>query len=571
MSPSKLLSLFAFALIVPACSDDTTGTGGSGAAPAGAGGSGGAPTAGSGGEGGSGGSLPPADLICGELGLPSLGWSSGPYGTHRGEVAEDFTLSLVGGSEWNFLERFAGCESYVFVPDTLVVSAQDDTSIWEKDLDDLWETSPRNAHYFFVSRKSNDADAQESITAMQGRVDELVARLSPEDAVHARGHLHVVATRAADIDSWVGDMLSGIGRGGFAIDRGQRLRGLGNLADVNRYSAALANAGDWPWKSNLAYAAHEVVYMNAEAELDARLAAEDVTEVKLFDGEILEQFEETDVMLPSAAEMAEFDTLEIEVISACPDPDQIEFGNCGAWDYLAWLSVRNEADQWVEMARFITSYHRETRWVVDASQMLPLLAAGGMTQMRWDFAPEWNTQPTATKLSLRFSNRKKGYLPDSATFLWAGGPFNSAYNTVHLPVDVPIPADAVRVELYALVTGHGAATGQCAEFCNHQHEVTVNGTTTLLHQFPEAGTEEMCVPEAANGMVPNQGGTWWFGRGGWCPGQQVKPWVEDITASVTPGETATLSYRGLRNGNDPLDDSGDINLSSFLVVYRAAE
>ena len=523
------------------------------------------------GEGGSGGSLPPADLICGELGLSSLAWSSGPYGAHRGEVAEDFTLDLVSGSKWHFSDRFSGCESYVFVPDTLVVSDQDDTSVWEKDLDDLFATSPRNAHYFFVSRKSSDADALESVTAMQGRVDELVARLSVEDAEHARTHLHVVATRAADIDSWVGDVLSGIGRGGFAIDRGQRIRGVGFLADVNRYSAVLANAGAWPWRSNLAYAANEVVYMNAEADLDARLAAEDVTLVKLFDGETLEQFEETDVTLPTAAEMAAFDTLEIEVTSACPNPDEIEFGNCGAWDYLAWLSVRNDADEMVEIARFITSYHRETRWVVDASQMLPLLAAGGLTHMRWDFAPEWNVQPTATKLSLRFSNRKKGYLPQEATFLWSGGPFNSTYNTTHLPVDVPIPEDAVRVVLYAIVTGHGAATGQCSEFCNHQHEVTVNGTTTLLHQFPDAGSEDKCMPEMANGMVPNQGGTWWFGRGGWCPGQAVTPWVEDITAAVTPGETANLSYRGLRNGNDPLDDSGDINLTSYLVVYRAAE
>jgi hypothetical protein len=69
-------------------------------------------------------------------------------------------------------------------------------------------------------------------------------------------------------------------------------------------------------------------------------------------------------------------------------------------------------------------------------------------------------------------------------------------------------------------------------------------------------------------MVPNQGGTWWFGRGGWCPGQQVTPWVEDLTASVTPGQTATLSYRGLRGGSDPPDDSGDIVLSSYLVIER---
>ena len=41
-----------------------------------------------------------------------------------------------------------------------------------------------------------------------------------------------------------------------------------------------------------------------------------------------------------------------------------------------------------------------------------------------------------------------------------------------------------------------------------------------------------------------------------------------VTASVTPGQTATLSYRGLRGGSDPPDDSGDIVLSSYLVIER---
>jgi hypothetical protein len=69
-------------------------------------------------------------------------------------------------------------------------------------------------------------------------------------------------------------------------------------------------------------------------------------------------------------------------------------------------------------------------------------------------------------------------------------------------------------------------------------------------------------------MVPNQGGTWWFGRGGWCPGQQVDPWVVDVTADVTPGETVTLSYEGKLNGNTPPDNAGKIRMNSWLVIYE---
>ena len=31
------------------------------------------------------------------------------------------------------------------------------------------------------------------------------------------------------------------------------------------------------------------------------------------------------------------------------------------------------------------------------------------------------------------------------------------------------------------------------------------------------------------GVVPNQYGTWPYGRAGWCPGQQVEWWEVDVT------------------------------------------
>ena len=221
----------------------------------------------------------------------------------------------------------------------------------------------------------------------------------------------------------------------------------------------------------------------------------------------------------------------------------------------------------VELARFITSYHRETHWVVDATPLLPLLAAGGAEHFRWDFAPSWNTQPTTTWISLRLSNQGKGVRPVSATYLWSGGDFGSAYNSARLPVLVDIPADAAKVELVAVVTGHGSGTNQCSEFCDHQHEFTVAGSVHLA-DFPMAGTMAGCVAEVADGMTPNQGGTWWYGRGGWCPGQQVAPWVVDVTAEVTTGAATTISYRGLFAGADPPDGSGNIDLTSWLVVYE---
>ncbi len=56
--------------------------------------------------------------------------------------------------------------------------------------------------------------------------------------------------------------------------------------------------------------------------------------------------------------------------------------------------------------------------------------------------------------------------------------------------------------------------------------------------------EDGCIPTISRGMTPNQGGTWWFGRGGWCPGAPVEPWIIDVTAELTPGTTATFTYAG---------------------------
>jgi hypothetical protein len=567
LAPFLLLPLpFLAAQLFTACS---SGNGGAPTTASASSGTGGSPGAGGSGTGGSGGAAPDPSAVCTEQSLPARPFAAGPYGTHRGEVADDFTLDLLDGSSWHLKEQLSGCESYVFIPDTLPVSDLDSTSVWEsdKDLANLVKQPPKNVHYFFVSRLAADADAQKSLMDMQARVDAMLATLKSTDADHWKSRLHVVAKKAADLTGWVGTVFGSHGKIGFSIDRLQRIRGAGYLADVTRFDSALNNAMKWPYKSNLAYAAHDPAYFNAQADLQARLDAEGATVVELWKGETLMEFADTMGTLPSSAVMAGFDTLEVEVTQQCPDPEKIELGNCGAWDYIANLNIADDPSNLVEIARFITSYHRETHWVEDISDMLPLLQSGGQHAFRWSFAPSWNTQPTATRLSLRFSNQKKSARPTQATYLFGGADFGSMYNVGRVPVDVPIPAGAKKVELFVLVTGHGSGTGQCSEFCNHQHEFTVNGNKHT-DQFSMAGTNSGCVSHLANGMTPNQAGTWWYGRGGWCPGQQVDPWVVDVTADVTPGQTATVSYRGLFNGSDPADGSGNIDLVSYLVVHQ---
>ena len=483
--------------------------------------------------------------------------TEGPFGSRRQELAEDFWVPVRGAWEpaetWDFDRSWTGCETYVFVPDTLVVSDDDDTILWEADLDTLVATSPRNAHYFFVSRR-NQADADSNLAAMEERVADLLGTLDEADAAWWSARLHVVATRSADLGGWVGDVLAGVGRGGFAIDRFQRIRGLGSLSDVARYESSLPN---WKWTNNVAYAVHEPRFYNMEAARQDRLDAVDATIVPLWTGETLGGGIDATFTLPSASELAAFDTLELDVSMRCPDEEAPEPGNCGAWDYLAYLFVRGAPGEWIEIGRFITTYHREARWVVDVTPMLAHLLAGGATEFRWD----GGGQATRTFISLRLSNQGRGMAPRTMVPLFDGGMSGQTR-------DVPIPATARKVELWAYLTGHGQdGSSGCAEFCDHLHDFMV-GDATYRRDHPTVGDPLGCVAEIEDQMTPNQWGTWWFGRGGWCPGQHVEPFVVDVTADAPAGQTATLGYQRLNLAGTANDGGGNIRLASWLAIYE---
>jgi hypothetical protein len=535
------------------------------------------------GDGGDAGSL--TNPFCDAHALTTRAWDDGDAGTPRGSLAGDFSVSLVDGTTFGFKDSFTGCESYVFLTDLITVSQQDSTPVWNADLDSLVSSSPQNVHYFFVSLAPSDAAANTNTQAMQGRINTLLAGLSSSDSAHWGARLHVLSSRGQVLTGWLHTVLVGWGEIGFAIDRRQLLRGVGDLADVTRYNQALASAGDWPWEANLAYAANEAIYMNAQETTREALDTETATVVPLFAGQVLDGGCDVDVMLPSAAEMAGYDTLEVEVTQRCPNPNDLEFNSCGAWDYIASLTVIDpgpdgglDAGQGAptdggvshEIARFITSYHRETHWVEDISPMLARLSAGGQQHFQWNFAPPWNTQPTGTELSLRFLNKGTGESVEQLVPLFTGGAFDATYDVGRMPVMVQIPSDMKRAELWMLLTGHGQDNYQCAEFCDHQHLFTVNGTSWTI-DFPMAGNNDGCISDQWNGMVPNQGGTWWLGRGGWCPGGQVDPHVIDVTAQLTAGAEATISYEGLLGGNPPVGggaNAANIDLESFLVIYH---
>jgi hypothetical protein len=215
-----------------------------------------------------------------------------------------------------------------------------------------------------------------------------------------------------------------------------------------------------------------------------------------------------------------------------------------------------------EAGRWITTYHREGRWETDATYTLPWFSEGGAQRFAF-----YSIDPYEITLDLRLIRGTSGVHPTVTHRLFSGGDFNLTYNDKYAPIEVDIPVSAARVELAVVISGHGGADpGNCAEFCSTNHHFTVNGIEHEI-DFPEAGAATDCQDRVHEGVVPNQYGTWFYGRSNWCPGLDVKPIVFDVTADVVPGQTATFTYSGDYLG-EPYPGGASIAMSSWLTVFE---
>lgn len=158
--------------------------------------------------------------------------------------------------------------------------------------------------------------------------------------------------------------------------------------------------------------------------------------------------------------------------------------------------------------------------------------------------------------------------------LFRGGKFDKTYNKQtskkKRQTQLKIPDDVTKVVLFATITGHGSDNNNCAEFCVTSHHFIINGKFENTRIFDSAGTATGCADRVSDGSEPNEHGTWLYGRNGWCDGENVGPWVEDITKQIEKGKTNTIKYHGYFNDTDPnpTRDPGNIIMYSYLVLYR---
>ena len=228
-----------------------------------------------------------------------------------------------------------------------------------------------------------------------------------------------------------------------------------------------------------------------------------------------------------------------------------------------------------EIGRYITAYNREGRYISDVTPMLGVLKNENINEFNY-----WQPNAYGLTIKLFFWNENKEYTPVGAEYLHgATRKFNLDYNNIfgsENPFSYNVTDNTEKVEIVTFFTGHGHSSTDenCAEFCNHQHEFTINGNTLNLLEHPNGGTPYGCYNRVHEGVSANQYGTWVYGRAGWCPGQDVEYNRIDITSESSIGENR-LNYRALYQGEeyDPsvTDSDGylpEIKLRMWIITYE---
>ncbi|XP_061104801.1 uncharacterized protein si:dkey-256h2.1 [Conger conger] len=296
--------------------------------------------------------------------------------------------------------------------------------------------------------------------------------------------------------------------------------------------------------------------------------------LSVFDNVLMQGQEGAVATVNLPADMVNFDVLELDASLSCPGKRD---ETCAHWDHTVQLFVC--CDYFspycnMELGRWITAFRRGTgHWLTDVSPLLPLLNNGkcAFTMKTVPWAMPW-----VTSLNLRFSssNHSGQYSDKPYPFalmpLYNGGTFDKDYNQGYQPIKFTVPTSTKKVEIYAVITGHGSDENDCAEFCVTSHHFLVNGVVNNSRIFDSAGTPLGCAVRAQEGAVPNEHGTWLYGRGGWCDGLQVNPWRIDITGQLDMSGPNTILYFGLYEGQDPNPSSnpGYIVMYSYLVFHK---
>ena len=225
----------------------------------------------------------------------------------------------------------------------------------------------------------------------------------------------------------------------------------------------------------------------------------------------------------------DFEQILLHFDVECPDT------GCDPWDQTGKISVETDNGT-VEIARFITPYGIECGpWTVDVTDFKSILT--GPTIFK-SFIQVFGQSGWLLNCELEFvegnAPKYSKVNPLWETDYWVYG--DPSINDDNLPVISTTIADHTQTShLRMTITGHGQGnTNNAAEFSNQTHQLVVNGTVADNHN--------LWKNDCGQNSCANQGGNWTPSRAGWCPGQEVQPYLYNLTGNMTPGQVLNLDY-----------------------------
>ena len=475
-------------------------------------------------------------------------------GTSFGDYACDFTLPFDSG-DWNFAENYSKDENYLFV--FYRKKSSSSKQIWESDLYTVFEQTPENTHYFFII-DTDDADfAKEKIQIIKDSVQDAQDMVGNAPLLKK---IHILERPVAETDSWINDWLKNNSDFFFGIDGERRIRQGGSFATWD------SNAQ--PLKFKHLY--KETELYNYERQI-ANFIKENSSTSTVFKGIENKPFAEEgwtkeiffDIDFNGLSENGE---LFISLEQICDTPKSCE------WDRLERLFLCDETGEKceTEIGRWITTYGRSGKWLTDITPLKPIFEKNGKYKFRFTVDGDYYVN----NLDFVFVKKEEADTPKSIIPLFNQlEQFDEDYNSKFEPQTIK-SNDVKKAEIVAFITGHGnnSEAANCAEFCPFESVFTVNSNDFKI-DFKDAGNSDGCFEQVVEGVVPNQYGSWPYGRAGWCPGQNVKLIRIDVTKALASGEN-TFSYGAYLNGEiyEPVvtNENGyraEIYLSSYLVIY----
>ena len=473
---------------------------------------------------------------------------------------------------WNFENNWTGNDSYIFINYDAAVSGSG--ALWGSSTrETLLNISPENVHYFFISNRSQ---YENDMIQIKEIYDEILINLSTDEQNHWNSHLHFINQKTSDLDNSLGEVLDG--KSALAIDSFQKFRQIGYLGNPASFTGTYIH-----------YLAHEALYFDYENntfdETEETYDEIEIFERDYYTGGWAASISDT-LQIPNNVELQSYNKMKVELLRGCPDSNMnYDDDGCDDYDRIARLYLCDiDGTNCLEIAKWITPFDRQPHSLTDITPFLAALKESSGQEKIFRFQESgWPNSLLTLKIRLYHGDTSDGQAQEIYPMWNATTQFNPSYGENRPPQVFTVPSNATKVEFVSYITGHGwGSVGcfNCCEFCNSRHIFSINGGVYEFDQsFPDASASTHCMdPEViqTTGVIPNQYGTWGYGRAGWCPGRDVKPHITDITDFVQIGDENVLDYDACRvSGNSclaPPTCQGDgycpeVAMSSYIIIY----